>query len=1178
MNSCQFVLKSYAQNFWSLYMCLKANNNYQQMEPNFPTLDISLGAYYQLLKENRGRVTRNKAAALNDKKKDQHQEEIKKPPLPPPKPARAPRPKKLKDPEPVKKRSVPEEPEEQPTPKPTPKRLKKLRDEVKPKETKTKEVSGGPKTKGESKKEKESPEALRKYSQKLPDGVFRENVVGRIAFLKRKSPSYVKFVESAKPKGESYIVEGLDSENIRKAKDRASKETISLKQEKVYLILEPAWLCLSFKEPRYQPVLVLLNIGRTDIEDLQLPEQPFPTDFKPHGGSDSTSKQSIFSTEQRVLMMNPETHVMSKCSTDLLFHYNPTLDTLVRQNNVKKGTVSSKLYAELDYLFELNQKWLHDNEEIEVTPENANECLFSEVSFGDKRGVLLNYKKDKKGLCIRVYSVNNELSSPETEWVYLGGAAAPKVSANMLKGRVTLVELENFDPDSPNPNYTPQYKYCEIQEDEEPKPKPDDKEVELKRCKQCNYVIHKLEYRVCGKCGEYYHCQCLSKELQKTGLRDRQWRCMNCARCAHCLSSKGKETLTVCNVCNTGYHTKCMEPDVLNQMPSSNKGKISWKCDKCVKCVGCGSRSAGHSKQSKWSCDYSLCSKCKKRKINNQFCPVCEQIWNSTEEEPMIQCACGMWVHKSCDKSLTDDAFNVYEQSGKEYLCMKCRRNKRNMFIMQIIDILANEDKMQLFHYPVDLVAVPNYTNVIKQPMCFKIMREKASQGIYLSSPETLKSDFELICNNAMLFNMPKTNYYKEAESLLSYGTMILNNNWTTLQKFKTLTQDEENYAKQMVEKKRLQKSAATSPVPAKPKPKVLAEEEKDGEESEEGGKITRKALRKRRLINYSEDQNKDVIENPNAMDITPVVPVPNVPNRKKKLGVKKPQGQAPTLKRDQSVHSERQKEKSEPRPKEDSITIQGYFELLAQREEEASKYLYSNPIVAQFNDPTLCFSEMCSLCGAFGNSEDFIMCVLCGDSYHPYCISLPAGVDLDKLRKYWKCLNCKYCEHCCKATGEDKLLYCDSCDKAYHTYCLVPPLKVIPGCGWKCKECFKCAKCGTQSFFGEHGHATEAVYDYSHTNNFTYCNRCGMEEHDKSFCSICKQIGTHSDNPLANCSVCKRWSHIKCSRITPEQYEELLKSNMDYKCFTCLMKERSSQEIHFEVVCFRFYHNLTIV
>jgi hypothetical protein len=98
-----------------------------------------------------------------------------------------------------------------------------------------------------------------------------------------------------------------------------------------------------------------------------------------------------------------------------------------------------------------------------------------------------------------------------------------------------------------------------------------------------------------------------------------------------------------------------------------------------------------------------------------------------------------MWVHKSCDNTLTDSLFNTFEQTSKEYVCPKCRQSKRNLFIMQIIDILISGDKLHLFYNPVDVIAVPNYTNVIKKPMCFKKMQEKTNQGDYLINPEELK-------------------------------------------------------------------------------------------------------------------------------------------------------------------------------------------------------------------------------------------------------------------------------------------------------------------------------------------------------------------------------------------------------------------------------------------------------
>ena len=53
----------------------------------------------------------------------------------------------------------------------------------------------------------------------------------------------------------------------------------------------------------------------------------------------------------------------------------------------------------------------------------------------------------------------------------------------------------------------------------------------------------------------------------------------------------------------------------------------------------------------------------------------------------------------------------------------------------------------------------------------------------------------------------------------------------------------------------------------------------------------------------------------------------------------------------------------------------------------------YSNPIKVSFEDPALIFEEMCYLCGAFGNQDDFLCCNLCGESFHPYCLPYPKNL-----------------------------------------------------------------------------------------------------------------------------------------------------------------------------------------
>ena len=116
----------------------------------------------------------------------------------------------------------------------------------------------------------------------------------------------------------------------------------------------------------------------------------------------------------------------------------------------------------------------------------------------------------------------------------------------------------------------------------------------------------------------------------------------------------------------------------------------------------------------------------------------------------------------------------------------------------------------------------------------------------------------------------------------------------------------------------------------------------------------------------------------------------------------------------------------------------------------------YSNPIRCSFDDPRLIFEEMCYLCGSFGNQEDFVTCILCGESFHTFCLQLQSEDVLGMYQSNWKCLNCKSCEYCGKATNEDLLMFCGVCDRPYHSFCLQPEIKNIPE-HWKCDFCFKC-------------------------------------------------------------------------------------------------------------------------
>ncbi|CAB4054918.1 BRD7 [Lepeophtheirus salmonis] len=58
------------------------------------------------------------------------------------------------------------------------------------------------------------------------------------------------------------------------------------------------------------------------------------------------------------------------------------------------------------------------------------------------------------------------------------------------------------------------------------------------------------------------------------------------------------------------------------------------------------------------------------------------------------------------------------------------------------------------------------------EPMDFTTMRSKLDNGDYLTM-EAFKSDFELMCNNAMVYNTQGTVYYKAAKKLLALGQRV---------------------------------------------------------------------------------------------------------------------------------------------------------------------------------------------------------------------------------------------------------------------------------------------------------------------------------------------------------------------------------------------------------------------
>lgn len=90
-----------------------------------------------------------------------------------------------------------------------------------------------------------------------------------------------------------------------------------------------------------------------------------------------------------------------------------------------------------------------------------------------------------------------------------------------------------------------------------------------------------------------------------------------------------------------------------------------------------------------------------------------------------------------------------------------------------ILDRLQKKDKFGVFAEPVDKNEVPNYYDIIKDPMDFGTMRNRISSGHYISI-DLFQKDIFLICDNAMNYNGKGTVYFRHARSIKDIAERIL--------------------------------------------------------------------------------------------------------------------------------------------------------------------------------------------------------------------------------------------------------------------------------------------------------------------------------------------------------------------------------------------------------------------
>ncbi|XP_012838972.1 PREDICTED: uncharacterized protein LOC105959417 [Erythranthe guttata] len=82
-----------------------------------------------------------------------------------------------------------------------------------------------------------------------------------------------------------------------------------------------------------------------------------------------------------------------------------------------------------------------------------------------------------------------------------------------------------------------------------------------------------------------------------------------------------------------------------------------------------------------------------------------------------------------------------------------------------ILDRLQKKDTYGVFSEPVDPNELPDYFEIVEQPMDFGTVRKKLNDGAY-KNLEELEADVLLICSNAMQYNSSDTVYFRQARSI----------------------------------------------------------------------------------------------------------------------------------------------------------------------------------------------------------------------------------------------------------------------------------------------------------------------------------------------------------------------------------------------------------------------------
>lgn len=80
--------------------------------------------------------------------------------------------------------------------------------------------------------------------------------------------------------------------------------------------------------------------------------------------------------------------------------------------------------------------------------------------------------------------------------------------------------------------------------------------------------------------------------------------------------------------------------------------------------------------------------------------------------------------------------------------------------LTKLLEILESKDTYDIFREPVDTTEVPDYLDIVKQPMDLSTMRERLKSGYY-TSLDLMETDFDLMIQNCLAYNNKDTVFYR---------------------------------------------------------------------------------------------------------------------------------------------------------------------------------------------------------------------------------------------------------------------------------------------------------------------------------------------------------------------------------------------------------------------------------